>query len=161
MGNSPQSTDAASVSATDVLRQHEPGQSLSTMSLLNEALMVAGRVLLSLVFIESGIGKIERYAQTGSVMQAHGVPGVLLPLVIALEVGGGAALALGALTRLTAAALAVYSVAAIITFLMPDPRTVTLRLVEFGMVGGLCAFAARGGGRISLDWAWARRQRKN
>lgn len=123
---------------------------------LDDALIVVGRLLLATPFIYSGVWKIEHYAQTGALMQGHGVPSVLLPLVIALELGGGSALALGFLTRLTAAVLAAFSVAAITIFLLPDPTAATLAVVELAMVGGLCGLAARGGGHFSIDDAWRR-----
>lgn len=133
-------------------------QERSAASLLDDSLLAVGRLLLSIAFIFSGLGKIGRYAGTAALMQSHGVPKGLLPLVIVLEVGGGAALALGILTRVAAAALAVFSIAAIMIFLLPDPRTVTLRIVELAMIGGLFAYAARGGGRFSLERVWTRRR---
>jgi len=54
-----------------------------------------GRVLLALIFITSGFGKITGYAGTQGYMEAMGVPGALLPLVILVELGGGIALLAG------------------------------------------------------------------
>ena len=39
-----------------------------------------GRLLLSLIFVVSGVGKIGAYAGTQAYMDSMGVPGVLLPL---------------------------------------------------------------------------------
>ena len=65
-----------------------------------------GRILISLIFISSGIGKITGYAGTQAYMESVGVPGMLLPLVIAVELLGGLAIILGWHTRLAAFLLA-------------------------------------------------------
>ena len=61
-----------------------------------------GRLLLSVIFIFAGIGKITDYATTQGYMESVGVPGMLLPLVIAFEVLGGIAILLGYKVRLSA-----------------------------------------------------------
>ena len=58
---------------------------------MNAPLALLGRIGLSLIFIISGWGKIAGYVATQQYMEAMGVPGALLPLVIALELGGGLA----------------------------------------------------------------------
>jgi len=65
-----------------------------------------GRIFLALLFVVSGIGKITGYAGTAAVMAAKGLPivDVLLPLTIAVELGGGLLLALGWKARWAAAA---------------------------------------------------------
>ena len=69
-------------------------------------LMAIGRVLIALIFIVAGYGKIGGYEATQGYMAAMGVPGGLLPLVIILELGGGILLILGLFTRYIAVALA-------------------------------------------------------
>ena len=73
---------------------------------MNASLSLLGRAGLSLIFIISGWGKIAGYAATQQYMESVGVPGGLLPLVIALELGGGLAILAGAFTRWIAIALA-------------------------------------------------------
>ena len=46
-----------------------------------------GRALLALLFILAGVGKITGYDKTLAYMATQGVPGFLLPAVIALELG--------------------------------------------------------------------------
>ena len=58
----------------------------------------------------SGLNKINNYSNTAGWMDAMGVPGNLLPLVIALEVLGGAAVMLGWQTRIAAVLLLVLCV---------------------------------------------------
>ena len=49
----------------------------------------AGRIVLGGFFVLAGINKIANYADTAAAMEAVGLPGLLLPLVIALELVGG------------------------------------------------------------------------
>ena len=83
---------------------------------MNAPLALLGRIGLSLIFIISGWGKIAGYAATQQYMEAMGVPGALLPLVIALELGGGLAILTGVFTRWIALALAVFSLASAALF---------------------------------------------
>jgi DoxX len=46
------------------------------------------RAMLAHIFILEGAGKIASYAGVAGYMQAHGVDGRLLPLVILTELGG-------------------------------------------------------------------------
>ena len=62
---------------------------------MNNSLALLGRIGLSLIFIISGWAKIAGYAGTQQYMESAGVPGALLPLVIALEFGGGLAILAG------------------------------------------------------------------
>jgi putative oxidoreductase len=70
--------------------------------------LLTGRGLLGLYFILPGISKITGFAQTGEYMAAHGVPfiTVLLPLTIAIQIGGGLALMFGFRAQLVAFVLA-------------------------------------------------------
>ncbi|HEU0018247.1 MAG TPA: DoxX family protein, partial [Methyloceanibacter sp.] len=69
-------------------------------------LITIGRVLMAVIFIQAGINKIFGYAGAQAYMEQHGVSGMLLPLVILLEAGGGLALLLGRFTRWVALAFA-------------------------------------------------------
>lgn len=118
----------------------------------NDYFSLLGRILISIVFVESGIDKIPHVAMVAHAISSHGLPGFLAYGVILLEVGGGIALALGLWTRFTASALAVFSVLAITMFLLPNPKkNWTLVWMEWAMVGGLLYCIANGAGRISID----------
>ena len=63
------------------------------------------RAMLAYIFIVEGAGKIAGYAGVADYMQAHGVDGRLLPLVILTELGGGLLVLFGLKTRWAAIAL--------------------------------------------------------
>jgi putative oxidoreductase len=78
--------------------------------------MLAGRAMLATIFIVAGISKIGAYAGTQAYMESVGLPGMLLPAVIALEIGGGIAILVGFQTRIAAALLAGFTLLAAIIF---------------------------------------------
>src|SRR5512135_3632119 len=75
-----------------------------------------GRILIALMFLQSGIGKIGNYVGTSHYMAAKGVPSILLPLVIILEVAGSLAVILGYKTRVFAFALAGFCILTALQF---------------------------------------------
>lgn len=115
-----------------------------------------GRFGLSLLFILSGYAKLGAgYAGTQGYMEAMGVPGALLPLVILAELGGGLAILAGLLTRPTAVALALFSVASafLFHFQLGDQMQFINFFKNIAIAGGFLALAAQGAGRYSVD-AW-------
>jgi len=82
----------------------------------NNVATLAGRTMLSAIFIIAGSSKIGAYASTQAYMESVGVPGLLLPAVIGLEVFGGIAILIGFQTRIAAALLAGFTVLAAIIF---------------------------------------------
>lgn len=126
---------------------------------MEKSATLIGRVLLAHIFLLSGISKIGGYEATAGWMDAMGVPGVLLPLVIALEIGGGLALIIGWQTRLAATALAGFSVVAALIFHanLADQMQMIMFMKNFAIAGGLLYITAFGAGAFSLD---ARRAQK-
>jgi putative oxidoreductase len=120
---------------------------------MNATFSLLGRIGLSLLFIISGWGKISGYAGTQQYMQAMGVPGALLPLVILLELGGGLAIAAGLFSRSVALALAGFSVATALVFHanFGDVMQVISFWKNVGMAGGFLLLAAQGAGAFSID----------
>lgn len=120
---------------------------------MNASLSLLGRLGLSLIFIISGWGKIGGYAATQGYMDAMGVPGALLPLVIALELGGGLAILAGVATRWFAIGLAVFSVAS--AFLFHADFADQMQAISFwkniAIAGGFLMLAAHGPGPLSLE----------
>ncbi|MCP1291665.1 DoxX family protein [Chromobacterium sp. S0633] len=121
---------------------------------MDKWIALLARVLLAQVFILAGIGKLGAgYAATQGYMAAMGVPGFLLPLVIALEIGGGLALALGVQARWVALLLAGFSVASALLFHWePGNSQQMIQLTKnLAMAGGLLMVFAHGAGKLSWD----------
>ena len=127
---------------------------------MNATLSLLGRAGLSLIFIISGWGKIAGYAGTQQYMESAGVPGALLPLVIALELGGGLAILAGAGTRWIAAALAGFSLLSglLFHFDLADQMQAILFWKNVALAGGFLLLVANGPGAYSVDAALARRR---
>ncbi len=121
-------------------------------------ILVAGRVLIALIFVTAGWSKIGGYAGTQAYMESAGVSGALLPLVIFAELGGGLAIIFGLLTRLAALGLAVFSVVSALLFHAgSDPMQQILFAKNLAMAGGFLFLVAHGAGPISLDAKLLRR----
>jgi len=112
-----------------------------------------GRVLLALIFVTSGLGKITGYAATQGYMEAMGVPGILLPLVIVLEVAGGIAIIVGWKTRLAAFGLAAFSILSALLFHanFGDQMQMIMFIKNVAIAGGLLLLVAQGAGSYALD----------
>ena len=118
---------------------------------------VAGRVLIAVLFLLSGWGKIGGYSGTQAYMQSAGVPGGLLPLVILVELAGGIAIVAGLYTRAAALLLAGFSILSGLLFHTgADQIQQIMFLKNLGLAGGFLFLVANGAGRFSLD---QRRQR--
>jgi putative oxidoreductase len=119
------------------------------------AIPLIGRLLLAAIFVLSGVGKILAAHATLGYITAVGLPFPQLALLgaIALEIGGGLALAVGYKTRLAAAALAVFSVLAGLIFhsAIGDQNQFIHLLKNLAIAGGLLQVVAFGGGSLSLD----------
>jgi putative oxidoreductase len=118
-----------------------------------------GRVLLSLMFITSGLQKITGYAGTQGYMEMMGVPGALLPLVILVEVVGGIALLAGWQARTAAFLLAGFSlVSGVLFHLVPsfgmEGMEAQGQMISFmknvTIAGGMLMVVAFGPGAVSV-----------
>ena len=83
---------------------------------LNNAATLIGRSMIAAIFIVAAAGKITNYAGTQGYMESLGVPGLLLPLVIAVEILGGIAIILGYQTKIAAFLLAGFTLLTAIIF---------------------------------------------
>ncbi|MBC8020887.1 MAG: DoxX family protein [Methyloceanibacter sp.] len=116
-------------------------------------LILIGRVLLSIIFIQAGWGKIFSYAGTAGYMQAAGVPGALLPLVILTELGGGLLILLGLFTRWAALALAGFCLLSgwLFHYQPGDMAQMISFMKNITIAGGLLVLAGSGPGAYALD----------
>ena len=120
----------------------------------NLVLLVA-RILLAIIFIMSGFGKLTDIAGTASYFANYGLP---MPSATAVIVGliellGGLAVLIGFKTRIAAWVLAIFSVAtALVAHTdFSDQMQMINFLKNLAMAGGFLALAVQGSGSISVD----------
>jgi putative oxidoreductase len=125
----------------------------SRNSTLTSTAEVTGRFLLALLFLLSGLGKLGAYGATAAYMSATGVPGALLPAVIATEVLGSLAIVLGWKTRVAAFLLAGFSLLTAVTFHnnLADQTQMIMFFKNLSIAGGFLLLVANGAGPLSLD----------
>ncbi|MHB8666292.1 MAG: DoxX family protein [Burkholderiales bacterium] len=121
---------------------------------------LVGRILLALIFIISGFGKITGYAGTAGYMTSAGLPmvAVLLPLTILVELGGGLLIALGWKARWAAAAIFLFIIPVTLVFHNPAglaPAEAQQQMINLlknvSIMGGMLGLFAFGPGGFSLD----------
>ena len=122
-------------------------------STLEKLAELAGRVFLAAIFLLSGLGKIGAYTGTAAYMASVGVPGALLPLVIATEVLGALAIIIGWKTRVAAFVLAGFTLLSALIFHsnFADQIQMIMFLKNIAIAGGFLLLVASGAGAFSLD----------
>jgi putative oxidoreductase len=122
--------------------------------------VLVGRMLLALLFVISGFGKIPGFEGTAGYIASQGfpMPHVLAVLAILFELGGGIAIVLGWKTRWAAAALILFTIVITPVFhkFWGIPHDLAMdQQVHFmknaSILGGLLILFAFGPGRYSLD----------
>jgi putative oxidoreductase len=121
---------------------------------MDKIIPVAARVLLAQIFLIVGVNKVvfsmqhpEFYDQFLAHLGSIGLPPIVAPLMILIEIGAGATLLLGWKTRISAWILAVYSL--FIAFALHQADGLLLQYLA--IVGGMLAIIAYGPGPCSLD----------
>ncbi len=119
-----------------------------------------GRILIALIFVWSGFGKITGFEGTVGYITSKGLPLPELAAIgaIIVELGGGILLILGWKTRWAAAALFVFTAMAAFLFhnfwAMP-PEQAQSQMIQFmkniSMMGGLLFVVTHGSGALSVD----------
>jgi len=132
------------------------------MSALERATPAFGRLLIAVLFLLSGIGKIAAPAATKGYIVAAGLPVPDLAYLVAIlfEVAGGLCFLLGYRTRLAAVLMALFTLATALSFHtnFADQNTMVHFLKNIAIVGGFLQVAVFGGGAVSID-AWLARAR--
>lgn len=123
------------------------------MKPLMDLFELGGRVFIALIFVVAGWGKITGYAGTQAYMESVGVPGMMLPLVIALELGGGLLIIAGFQTRIVAFLLSGFCLvsAALFHANFADQMQSILFMKNVAMAGGFLFLVVHGAGAFSLD----------
>jgi putative oxidoreductase len=123
------------------------------MDTLQKYSPAAGRVLLAVIFILAGLGKIP--APDGSIgyMEAFGVPGVLFWPTVLVEVVGGVLLLVGFKARWAAVALGAFTLATALIFHtdFSNQMEMTSFLKNLAITGGMLYVFAHGAGPLSVD----------
>jgi putative oxidoreductase len=128
-------------------------------ALANAAALI-GRILLAVIFIKAGWGKIEGFEGTAKYMASKELPmvQVLLVLTILIELGGGILLAIGYKARWAALVIALFLVP--VTFIfhpfwgIPAEQVMNQTNHFFknvAIVGGMLMVFAFGPGAYSVD----------
>ncbi|HVO08856.1 MAG TPA: DoxX family protein [Burkholderiaceae bacterium] len=127
---------------------------------LRSPLALIGRVLLALMFVKAGFGKLGNIDGTAAYIASGGLP---LPAVLAVLVGlfellAGAALAVGFKARWVALALGVFTLLASVLFhrfwAVPAEQQMVQQLFflkNMAVAGGMFMVAALGAGPVSFD----------
>ena len=124
---------------------------------MNNFLLLAGRVLLSGLFVVSGLQKFGMAPQLGGMLGQMGLPEpVLMAYLIGLcEIVGGVALIVGFQTRIISLLLAAWCVAT--GFVVHGADQVAL-LKNISLAGGLLVMAATTPGAFALYGRWPLRR---
>jgi putative oxidoreductase len=135
--------------------------SLSSVSrvFITDYLDLPARLLMSILFLMSGVGKLTAVAATQGYMEAYGVAGVLIWPAAALEIGGGLMLVLGLWARPLALVMAAWCLltASIFHTKFSDPTQMVMFLKNLTMAGGFLVLAKSGTVYFSIDRVLARR----
>jgi len=130
------------------------------MTIINGFIALIGRILLSLIFILGGIGKLTTVAATGAYMAAAGLPASLAIPAGLFELFAGLFILLGIFTRLTALLLAAFCIVTALLFHndFADPMQQANFLKNLALAGGFLVLVAYNGVSHSFDSLRARRR---
>jgi len=128
-------------------------------SFVNQFGPLVGRILITSIFLVSGIGKIGNFAGTAGYMASKGIPmaNILLVITIIIELGASAMIVLGYRARWAAAALFLWMIP--VTFIFHNfwaspAAEKTVQSIMFyknlGLMGGLLFLMAFGAGALSI-----------
>jgi len=115
-----------------------------------------GRILLALIFLQSGIGKIGNFAGTAQYMASQGMSYATFFLVGAIffELVGSITIILGYFARFGTLLLLIFLIPTTLIFHtnFADPMQKINFMKNVSMFGGLLVLLAAGAGRYSLDY---------
>lgn len=116
---------------------------------------LVARVLVAVIFIHSGVGKILNFGGTQQAIASKGLPLAALVAIFAIvfELMGGASLILGYKARVGAILLLVFLIPTTVLFHNPiaDATQITQFLKNLAIIGGILMIFTYGSGPVSLD----------
>lgn len=116
---------------------------------------LAGRILLALIFILAGYGKIKGWDGTLGYMASKGLPmpEVLLALTILVELGGGLLLLVGFQARWAALAIFLFLIPVTLIFhpFWADPDQYNAFMKNLAIMGGMLYVMTYGSGPYSIQ----------
>jgi putative oxidoreductase len=114
-----------------------------------------GRLLIAILFVPAGFGKLTAFSGTVAYAASAGMPlpSVAIVLAIIIEIGGGILLLVGYRTRWVAAIMAVFAVATAVFFHsnFEDTDMKIHFMKNLAIAGGLLQFVYFGAGPLSID----------
>jgi len=112
-----------------------------------------GRLLISFMFLMSGLNKAGNYSNTSGWMESMGVSSSILPLVILLEIIGALAIIVGWKTKIVAFLLAGFCFVSALIFHSDFSNQVEMIMFmkNIAIAGGFLFLVANGAGNYSLD----------
>jgi len=115
-----------------------------------------GRILLVLIFLKSGIGKIENFEGTAQYMAKFGMSNTSFFLfgAIVFELVGSVTVILGYFTRLGALLILIFLIPTTLIFHanFADQIQMIMFVKNVSMFGGCLLLLSAGPGRLSLDY---------
>ncbi|MDX8494496.1 DoxX family protein [Mesorhizobium sp. VK22B] len=127
----------------------EPAEKLH----IRDAVLLVGRLLLSLIFVHEGLELATRFGGAQKAMAALGVGTPLLLATIALQLGAGLSVALGILARLGAVALGLFclTTAGLFHTNFASQNELLHFEKDLAIAGGMFILALSGAGGLSAD----------
>ncbi|TPN99830.1 DoxX family protein [Mesorhizobium sp. B1-1-5] len=119
----------------------------------SDVVLLAGRLLLSLIFVHEGLQLATHFEGAEKAMAALGVGTPLLLATIALQLGAGLSVALGILARLGAIGLGLFCLmtAGLFHTNFASQNELLHFEKDLAIAGGMFILALAGSGRLSMD----------
>ncbi len=132
------------------------------MEWLKAFISLIGRILLILIFLNSGIGKIGNFEDTAQYMAKFGMSNTTFFLLgaIVFELVGSITVILGYFTRFGALLILIFLIPTTLIFHtnFADRIQMIMFLKNVSMFGGCLLLFSQGPGRLSLDY-WIRNKK--
>ena len=124
----------------------------SITSIINTASAPIGRLLISLMFLMSGLNKIGNYSNTSGWMESMGVSSYLLPLVIILEILAAIAIIISWKTKIAAFLLAGFCIISGLIFHsdFSNQLEIIMFMKNIAIAGGFLFLVVNGPGNFSI-----------